>query len=441
MTTDHPHPLTRRTLITRTAAIASLAAILHSRTQSLSAQASPETQDDTLPELVAGNTAFALDLYNELRKNADGNLLFSPYSVSLALAMTFAGARGNTATQMADSLSFSLPEPALHDALGVLTDDLLTRGDVKPDPERGGGENGLRIANALWGEQAYPFSAAFIAQLEDSYGAGLEQTDFINAPEDSRDDINTWVEEQTEDRIQDIVPEGAITSLTRLVLANAIYFYGSWLHSFDPMATNEEPFHLLDGETVDVFFMYQEQDLAYATIDGMQLVSLPYVSAGLTMTIILPDEGELDAFEDGLDVDTLEAALDDLHLTPLYLWLPTFEFDFSASLAGTLRSLGMTDPFDPDRADFTGMMDMEDGEAPQDNLVISDVLHKAFISVDEDGTEAAAATVVMVGATSAAPEDKPRPIEVRIDRPFLFTIRDTETGTILFLGRVLDPSL
>jgi serpin B len=204
------------------------------------------------------------------------------------------------------------------------------------------------------------------------------------------------------------------------------------------MDTEDDTFHLPDGSTIDVPFMYQEEEFAYADLDGMQLVSLPYVGAGLDMTIILPDEGEFDALEVNLDAATLETAFDELSQAALYLWLPKFEFDFSAGLSDTLKTLGMTDAFDPDRADFTGMIDVAEGEDPQENLVISDVLHKAFISVDENGTEAAAATVVIVGATSAAPEPED-PIELRIDRPFLFAIRDTETGTILFLGRVLDP--
>src|SRR5690606_20676072 len=221
MTTDQPAHLNRRTLIARSAAAAVFAA-LASR---LPAAAIPPEYVST-EDLAAANTAFALDLYRELRQDPAPNLLVSPYSISMALAMTFAGARGETAAQMEEVLGFDVPGLAIDASFAELTDDLLTRGNVEPDPDRGGGENGLRIANALWGEQTLPFSSDFLARLEQHYEAGLQQTDFINAPDAARDEINDWVEEQTEDRIQDIVPEGAITTRTRLVLANAIYFYG-----------------------------------------------------------------------------------------------------------------------------------------------------------------------------------------------------------------------
>lgn len=442
MTTSTPisRQIDRRTLLGRGASLAALATIL--RQLPAGAQASPAAAIPPLlvspEELAAANTAFALELYRELVKGEDINMLFSPYSISIALAMTYAGAQGDTKRQMGEVLGFDVPDLSVEASFAALTEDLLNRGIIEPDEERGQVANGLRIANALWGEQTLPFSNDFVSRLEQHYAAGLQESDFINAPEQARDDINAWVEEQTEDRIQVIVPEGAITPLTRLVLANAIYFYGSWRHEFDPMATNDEPFHLLDGGEIDVPFMYQEEEFGYADLDGMQIVSVPYAAAGLNMTIILPDEGEFVAVENRLDPDTLGEAIDRLSLTPLYLWLPKFEFDFAAGVASTLQALGMTDAFDPDRADFRGMLD--DSAGPDEGLVISDVLHKAFIAVDEAGTEAAAATVVIMETTGAAPTDKPQPIEVRVDRPFLFAIRDSETGTLLFLGRVMDPS-
>lgn len=434
--------LDRRSLLRTTAESAALVAasaalIGHAPLSPAVAQTPATGEEDSMQSLVAGNTAFALDLYHQLRANAGGNLLVSPLSISLALAMAFAGARGDTATQMADVLGFDLPDDALHTAFAALVSDLTGRGNAEPAGNVEGGENGLRIANALWGEQTYPFSDVFAAQLGDAYGAGLELVDFANAPEQARADINAWVEEQTEDRIQDIVPEGAITDMARLVLANAIYFYGSWRHAFEPADTENAPFHLADGTTVDVPFMFQRQDLSYARTDGMQLVELPYISEGLAMTVILPDDGRFDAVEESLDDVTLQMALAGLSSNDIRLHLPKFGFDFSASVADALKALGMTDAFDPDLADFSGMVD--EGATPPDgeNLSIGDVLHKAFIAVDEEGTEAAAATVVIMVGTSAQPEE---PIEVRVDRPFLFAIRDRDTGTILFLGRVTNPS-
>jgi serpin B len=391
-------------------------------------------QGNGTPELVAGNTAFALDLYAAVRQTADGNLLVSPYSVSQALAMTYAGAGGETAAQMAETLSFGLPQPALHEAFGALNADLVARGTAKDDPEQGQTARALHIANALWGEQTYPFSRSYSAQLTRYYGAGLHESDFVNAPEETRGEINDWVAEQTEDHIQDIVPEGAITPATRLVLANAIYFYGGWQDSFSPGSTSDGDFFLRDGTTATFPFMVQHVHLPYRRGEGFQVIEFPYAGSGFALTVILPDEGQFDAVEQGLDAAALNAAIGQLADTDVLVYLPKFKFEFGASLAKTLRAMGMTDAFDPARADFNGMVE----GTPPEPLFIGDVLHKAFISVDENGTEAAAATIVgMAGAAAPAPT---QPTEVRIDRPFVFAIRDTQTGTLLFVGRVMNPS-
>jgi serpin B len=314
----------------------------------------------------------------------------------------------------------------------------VARGTAEADPDIGQTARALRIANGLWGEQTYPFSEAFSAQLEQSYGAGLQATDFVNAPEAARQEINAWVAEQTEDRIRDIVPEGAIDRFTRLVLANAIYFYGGWESWFAPEATEDDAFHLLDGTTATVPFMVQHDHLDYARGDGFQAVELPYLGSGFAFTVVLPDDGRFAAVEAGLDVDALSAAIGQLASTDVRVYLPRFEFAFGPiELAQTLKAMGMTDAVDPKQADFAGMAE----GTPPDPLFIGNVLHKAFISVDEQGTEAAAATVV-IGLTMATPPDgePPEPLEVRVDRPFLFAIRDRVTGTLLFLGRVMDPT-
>ncbi len=424
MTALDARRLPRRTVLKWVAATPAVSALtLHTaRASTPVAGAAPATA------LVAGNTAFAFATYDQLRGTTDGNLLFSPYSISEALAMTWAGAAGETATQMANALSFTLGQPALHEAFHALDADLTTRGSGSEEPART-----LRIANALWGEQTYPFSDTYNDEIERYYGAGLQRTDFINAPEDARGQVNDWVAEHTEDRIQNIVPEGVITSITRLVLANAISFYGPWQSQFEPDATSDDTFHLLDGGTVTVPFMFQQEHLPYASGDGYQAIELPYDGSGFALTVILPDEGQFETVEAELDAGTLATAVDQLAYTEVLLYLPKFEFDFGASVADTLQALGMTDAFNPDAADFTGMVE----GTPAEPLFISDVLHKAFISVDENGTEAAAATVV-IGVGAGAPTQEPP--EVRIDRPFLFAIRDTDTGTLLFLGRVMDPS-
>src|SRR5690606_29743448 len=344
-------------------------------------------QEEEVSELVAGHTAFALDLYAAVEENTEGNLLFSPYSISQALAMTYAGAGGETAAQMADTLSFSLEQPALHEAFSTLNADLIERGNADEHPDTRQTARALRIANALWGAQSYPFSQSYNAQIEQYYGAGFQLTDFVNAPEEARGEINNWVAEQTEDRIQNIVPEGAITPITRLVLANAIYFYGGWQSTFMPNSTRDADFFLLDGSTVAVPFMFQRVYLPYFQGDGFQIVEFPYQGSNFTFTVIMPDDFE--AFEDGLDAETLNDAISQLRVTEVLVYLPKFEFEFGTSLAQTLQSMGMVDAFDPMSADFSGMVE----GTPDQPLVIGDVLHKAFISVDENGTEAAAATV------------------------------------------------
>jgi serpin B len=394
------------------------------------------TQQDDIPTLVEGNTVFAFDLYGELRQTTDGNLLFSPYSVSQALAMTHGGAEGETETQMAETLNFALPESTLHEAFGALNADLVERGTNEADPNYGEAAQALHLANGLWGEVTYPFSEEFIAQLAGSYGAGLQETDFKGAPEAAREEINGWVAEQTEERIQGIVPPDAITELTRMVLANAIYFYGAWAETFEVGNTSDDTFILLDGGAVTTPFMVQETDFPYARGDGFQVIELPYNRSGLAFTVILPDEGQFEAIEEDLNAAMLEAATSTMDWTKVIIHLPKFEFEYgTVSLVETLAALGMTDAFDMERADFTGMME---GRAPEP-LFISDVLHKAFIGVDEEGTEATAVTAALI-APGAAPPEPTEPIEVRIDRPFLFAIRDTVTGTVLFLGRVMDPS-
>ncbi len=421
MPITQPAPITRRRLIQASSAAAALAA--HPAWI-----ATIRAQDSSLDDLVSGNTRFALDLYQELRAAAEGNLFISPLSISLALAMTYTGANGDTAGQMAETLGFDLAPDDIGPTFRELVDDLLTRGTAEDSSDGEVTARALNIANALWGEETYPFSEDFMTNLEDDFGAGLQLVDFKNEPDAARDDINDWVEDNTEGRIEDIVPEGAINRDTRLVLANAIWFYGAWAEPFEPGSTEDGDFTLLDGDTVTVPFMRQTVFTPYAEGDGFQVVELSYAGSGFALTVILPDEGEFDTVEETLDT----GILDDLVSTDVRLALPKFSFEFDASLADSLQALGMTDAFDGNLADFSGMIADPDAEP----LFISDVLHKAFIAVDEEGTEAAAATVVMMEAASA---DESRPIEVLIDRPFIFAIRDTQTGTLLFLGRVLDP--
>jgi serpin B len=389
-------------------------------------QAATSLPATELTELVDGNNMFAFDLYRQVRQGAD-NLFFSPYSISMALAMTYAGARGDTAHEMAGAMQFYLPADSLHPAFNYVDQQLATRGEGA----QGKDEKGFRlnVVNAIWGQKDHAFESDYLDVLARNYGAGLRVLDFKTQPEPSRVTINEWVEEQTESRIKDLIPQGAIDSLTRLVLTNAVYFNAAWESQFKESATAPGVFQLIDGRDLTVPMMRQTAYFGYGEGTAFTVVELPYDGNELSMVILLPDEGQFEAFENALDNDVLRDAVNDLQRTRLDLTMPKFKMETSFGLNDALANLGMKAAFDPATADFSGMDGTRD-------LYITDVIHKAFVEVDESGTEAAAATAVIVGTTSV-PAD---PIKVTIDRPFLFLIRDIETGTVLFLGRVMDPS-
>jgi serpin B len=386
----------------------------------------PAVGQDALSTLAEGNSEFAFNLYRAL-KDEDGNLFYSPYSISLALAMTYAGARGETEQQMADTLQFFLEQDDLHSAFNALDLELARRGEGAQGKDGEGFR--LNIVNAIWGQQDYEFLDEFLDTLAENYGAGLRLLDYIKAPEEARITINDWVSEQTEGRIEDLIPPGAIDSLTRLVLTNAIYFNAAWQYPFDENATIDGVFNLLDGSEVTVPMMRQAEQFAYTEGDGYQAVELPYDGGELSMVILLPAAGEFAGFENSLDAELAAAIIDELAGRQVTLTLPKFEFESEFELAPTLAALGMPVAFSGN-ADFSGI----DGTT---DLFISNVIHKSFVSLDEAGTEAAAATAVIMKLTSAPPDG---PVEFNVDRPFIFLIRDIETDTILFIGRVVDPA-
>ena len=386
---------------------------------------SPDVNEAELTTLVSGNSALAFDLYQAFREE-DGNLFYSPYSISLALAMTYAGARGETAQQMADTLHFVLSPDALHPAFNSLDIELSQRGEGAEGTDDEGFR--LNIVNAIWGQKDYQFLTTFLDVLAENYGAGLRLLDFVNTPEESRLTINNWVSDQTEGRIEDLIPQGVIDTLTRLVLTNAIYFNAAWQYPFDEDMTEDGPFYLLDGGEVIVPMMSQTESFGYAEGDEYQAVELPYDGGELSMVILLPQAGHFDAFERSLDAQQVDAIMGRLEYSQVSLTLPKFEFESGFGLKETLAAMGMPVAFSGG-ADFSGMTGNRD-------LFIADVIHKAFVSVDEAGTEAAAATAVVMELTAVPGV----PVEVTADRPFIFLIRDIETGTILFVGRIVDPS-
>ena len=385
----------------------------------------PDAPASDLQTLVDGNNAFALDLYQSLR-DQDGNLFYSPFSISLALAMTYAGARGSTKSQMADTLHFDLSQEQLHPAFNALDQELAKRGEAQSNDEQ---PLQLDIANAVWAEQSYTFLQAYLDIIAENYGAGIRLADFINQAESTRKEINNWISDQTNDKINDLIPPGALDAMTRMVLVNAIYFKADWADQFEKDSTSDKPFHLLDGSEVNVPMMHQGMQIPYNSGDGYQAIELAYQGETAAMDILVPDEDNFQAFESSLDIARLNDILAGMQPTSVDLTLPKFNFTDEFSLSDTLKSMGMVDAFDPNTADFTGMSAKRD-------LYITDVVHKAFVAVDEKGTEAAAATGIIVGTTSIPLYE----VQLRIDRPFIFVIRDLPSEQILFVGRVMNPA-
>ncbi|UPW00638.1 serpin family protein [Halorussus gelatinilyticus] len=400
----------------------------------------PEIAEDLLADQIRGNVAFALDLLEVLRDQRDApNCCYSPYSVSVALAMTYAGARGETAAQLADALHFVLDREDLHPAFASLAAEFERRnadgteanvrtvsGDDGEDP---GPAFELTTANAVWGQEGYPFREEFLDLLDAYYGAGLRLADFRGSPETARKRINSWVADNTGNRIEDLLVRGSIDQTTRLVLTNAVYFSARWKVPFSEEETEPREFTALDGTTTEVPTMHQSIEVQYAEIEGHQLVELPYANEATSMVVVLPAAGEFEDFEASLTVDRLATMLDRTTEALVDLALPKFKVDSSVGLVEALKSLGVERAFGPS-ADLSGMSAEEDS-----GLSVSDVRHRSVVSVDERGTEAAAATAAII-----AEDAPPRQVEMRVNRPFLFYVRDRPTETPLFVGRVTDLS-
>ncbi len=397
-----------------------------------------------LENLVEENSAFAFNLYQTLikdPKNQEQNLFYSPYSISLALAMTLAGARNETERQIAETMSFILPQSNLHPAFNSLITELNSRGKGA----QGTGGNGfqLNMANALWGQEGYSFLPDFTDLLSTNYEAGLRTIDFKGAPGDSRITINSWVSDQTEDKIKDLIPTGAIDENTRLVLANAIYFNADWQSKFNKDRTKDDFFYLFSKGVAAVPMMMQTTYFSYSKGDDYQAVELLYKGNELSMVILLPRDVGIEAFEKSMDAKKVDTIINNLSSTYITLTMPKFKFESGLRLNDILSDMGMPTAFIPMPPEKLGMCSNEwadfSGMIGKCELYITGVFHKAFVAVDEEGTEAAAATAV-IGGTPCCSVPKPIPIEVKIDHPFVFLIRDIKTGTILFLGRVMDPS-
>jgi serpin B len=387
----------------------------------------PPVDEEPLAELARGNASFALDLHRHLAAGTGTSLFLSPYSISVALAMTYAGADGETETQMRETLRYTLG-PDVHPTFEALQSALEGR-ETTVDPVEGEEVPAfeLAVANALWGREGYPFADDYLSLVADYYGGGVRTADFSGEPGGERARINDWVAERTADRIETLLPPGSITPATVLVLTNAIYFMAGWQFPFDPEETTDGTFTALDGSTASVSMMQQTFRTNYASLDGAEAIELPYVGREVSMVLILPDAGTFESFERGLTGDRLFEIFDALGDASGDLRMPRYEYEYEVQLSKALSALGMPVAFGAG-ADFGGMVAGGGGD-----LWIDEVYHKAFVSVDEEGTEAAGATAVVMEETAPATS-----FDLTVDRPFLFFIRDRPTNAVLFLGRVVD---
>uniref|UniRef100_A0A8C3T8V0 Serpin family B member 1 n=2 Tax=Chelydra serpentina TaxID=8475 RepID=A0A8C3T8V0_CHESE len=378
-----------------------------------------------MEKLSNANTHFALDLFRKLNEtNPTGNIFFSPVSISAALAMVLLGAKGNTETQLLKTLHFDDVEE-LHSRFQTLTSDI----------NRSGASYLLKLANRLYGEKTYSFLADFLTKTQKLYGADLATVDFLRASDEARKQINQWVGKQTEDKIPNLLSEGSVKSMTKLVLVNAIYFKGNWAEKFKEADTTQMPFRLNKNEKKTVQMMYQKEKFPYRNIPELKCraLELPYDGKELSMIILLPDDIDddttgLQQLEKQLTLEKLQEWTQPENMYPIdvHVKLPKFKLEDSYDLESDLSGLGLQDIFDSGKADLSGMSGARD-------LFLSKIAHKSFIEVNEEGTEAAAATAGIMLFCMALEE------EFSADHPFLFFIRHNPTQSILFLGRFASP--
>ncbi|MBT7993655.1 MAG: serpin family protein [Bacteroidetes bacterium] len=372
-------------------------------------------------DIIYENSSFAFKLFHQIN-DPKKNTIFSPFSISSALAMTYAGAKTETEREMSKTLHFSLSQPQVHKGFKNLMNNLYSI-----DPDAG---TELKIANSLWAQEKYGILDSYYKVCQKYYGSGVKYLDFKNKPEKSRIQINDWVEENTNDKITNLIPENAISDLTRLVLTNAIWFYGKWMIPFDKKHTETAPFYLENGSSVQAKFMnHPKERFLHYKDSSVQIVELPYEGKKNAMMVFLPAEGKsINDFGKELNYEYFNAHKRLMKASAMEVLLPRFSFTYSISLEKHLSDMGMPLAFS-DLADFSGMTGKRD-------LKIDKIIHKAFVEVNEEGTEAAGATaVIMVERTSFPPEKK----VFNANRPFAFVIYDKENGSILFIGKVMNP--
>ena len=388
-------------------------------------QTSPQVDNADLKTLASDNNSFAIDLFHALADYNNQNLIYAPFSISEALAMTYAGAEGKTAQQMAQVLHYSLPGDRLHMAFNAT--DLSLQSSTS---NQGQDQFQLNIANSLWGQKGFSFLADYLDLLTQNYGTGVKLTDFKNSPEPSRQEINQWISQQTKNKINDLLAKGTITTNTRLALVNAIYFNGRWNDPFDHNLTHKADFTGLDGSKTTVSMMAATgvSNLKYIHGTNFQAVELPYKENQAVMTVIVPDAGYFNDIKKIISSAWISDCWQQMRLTIVQLSMPKYKFETTLGLSDQLSKMGMADAMNQEAADFSNM----DGKK---DLFIGAVIHKAMIAVDEDGTEAAAASAIVMQTLGMAGGN----VQLTVDRPFIIVIHDVHHNSILFMGQVLDP--
>jgi serpin B len=378
--------------------------------------------EEGIEKIVNANNKFTFDIYSKLNETNEGNIFFSPYSISTALSMTYEGANGITASEMENTLYIPSDDQIRRPAIASIYNE-LNKNDIQYK---------LNTANAIWPQKEYPILQEYKNVVEQYYGGKATNLDFQNNLEESRNIINSWVENKTNDKIKNLFEEGSLSPTTRLVLTNAIYFKGDWAKQFDKKNTKEEIFTINEGNTTKVQMMSQtdnEAEFKYSETDKLQVLEIPYKDEELSMTIFLPKESDMDYLEENLDQEKIKEWKNDLRKQRVNVYMPKFTFDTKYNLNETLKQLGMPSAFSGS-ADFSKITGGKD-------LFISLVVHQAFIDVNEEGTEAAAATGVVMLESAIISTETP---VFRADHPFIFVIQDSENQNILFMGKVTNPS-
>lgn len=387
---------------------------------------------DDLSQVSQGNLDFAISMFHELSRR-EGNIFFSPYSISCAIAMTYAGARNNTEREIGETMHFNLPQDEFHSSFAKLINktNRFSENDIIQ----------LSVANSIYPSKTFVLRDDYISLLKEYYGIAITPLDYSDAPS-AAGIINSWIARNTNNRIKNMIPPDGLSPQTVLVLANAIYFLASWQIEFDPGQTREAPFYISEDNKTTADMMYLLNRFRYAELSGLQALELPYKDRDLTMIIILPSkEAGIGKISSQLSIKLLNDIETEMRKNALSgfevaVFIPKWTMEYGITLNGPLQNMGMTEAFDLGQADFTGMFDRE--KAGGENIAISTVRHRAFIKVTESGTEAAAATTVEMVKTSVEPRAERKLF--RADRPFIYFIRDNKTGIILFMGRMMDPS-